>query len=564
MATNQQADSEKVGEMPPPQTHDGLILDSTDDKAIEGGGDRVLGEVSKETAPDALQDGAAPPAADNAPTAAYSSFSNGTKMLLVLMTVFATFFSPFSSFIYLPAITPIAEAYHRSIADINLTVTLYQVMQAVAPLVFGDLSDQLGRRPVYMLTFAIYIGANIGLALQNNYAALLVLRALQSTGSSATVAIGSAVMADCTTSAERGGYITAVQASVMFAPALAPVLGGILTQFLGWRSTFWFLTISSGVFLVIYLPFVPESARKVVGDGSVRPPTINMSITTARHLRRLQEADPEAADAHRREQESALAKQRSSSGGFRIPVPNVFAAVRIMFEKDVGLLMFFMSLFVMANYAMLVPLQDVIRRHYGFNDLQVGLCYIPFAVGSVVGAVAVGRLLNWNYARVARSIGVSPDRKRGDDMRKFPIERARLDIMWPWTLLAVAMIVAWGWVVGAPNTNLAGPLIILFFGGAGLAGPISILTTLLVDLYPMNPGRVSSTFNLTRAALSAIGTAVVQYIIDAWGYGYTYLFMGLLVLAVSPVVLVVRRWGPKWREERYLRFETAAAKKANE
>ncbi len=84
--------------------------------------------------------------------------------------------------------------------------------------------------------------------------------------------------------------------------------------------------------------------------------------------------------------------------------------------------MLFMSLFVMASYAMLVPLQDVIRRRYSFNDLQVGLCYIPFAVGSVVGAVIGGKLLNWNYARVARSISVSADRKRGNDLRKFPIE----------------------------------------------------------------------------------------------------------------------------------------------
>lgn len=180
------------------------------------------------------------------------------KVFVVLMTVFSTLFSPFSSFIYIPALTPIAESYHRSVAELNFTVTVYQIMQAVAPLFFGDLSDQIGRRPVYVLTFAIYLGSNIGLALQNNFAALMVLRALQSTGSSATVAIGSAVMADLTTSAERGGYITAVQASVMFAPALAPVLGGILTQFLGWRSTFWFLVISAAVFVVIYVPFVPE------------------------------------------------------------------------------------------------------------------------------------------------------------------------------------------------------------------------------------------------------------------------------------------------------------------
>jgi MFS family permease len=241
---------------------------------------------------------------------------------------------------------------------------------------------------------------------------------------------------------------------------------------------------------------------------------------------------------------------------FRIPVPNIFAAVRIIFEKDVGPLMLFMSLFVMANYAMLVPLQDVIRKQYGFNDLQVGLCYIPFAIGSVLGAVIAGRMLNWNYARVAKSIGVSVDRKRGDDLRKFPIEKARLDLMWPPTILAIITIVVWGWVVDA-GTSLAAPMVVLFFAGMGLSGPGSILSTLLVDLYPMNPGRVSSSFNLTRATLSAVGTAVVQYIIDAWGYGWTYVFLGLVVLAASPSIIIVRKWGPKWREERYCRFEKA-------
>lgn len=237
----------------------------------------------------------------------------------------------------------------------------------------------------------------------------------------------------------------------------------------------------------------------------------------------------------------------------KIPIPNIFAAIRIMFEKDVGPLMFFMSLFVMANYAILVPLQDVIRRRYDFNDLQVGLCYIPFSIGSVVGAASAGKLLNWNYARVARSIGLPPDRKREDDMRKFPIERARLDLVWPWTILAVAMIIAWGWVVDS-GTSLAAPLVVQFFAGAGVSAPVSILTTLLVDLYPQNPGRVSAAFNLTRASTSAAGTAAIQYIIDSWGYGYTYLFMGLLVLAASPSILMVRKWGPKWREERHQRL----------
>lgn len=198
------------------------------------------------------------PGATPAAAAAHSVFSQRTKVFVIVMTVFATFFSPFSSFLYLPALTPIADAYQRSLGDVNLTVTLYQVMQALSPLFFGDLSDQVGRRPVYAAAFAIYLAANVALAVQRSFGALLFLRALQSTGSSATVAIGNAVVADLTTPAERGGYITAVQATIMFAPALAPVLGGILTQYWGWRSTFWFLVVAAGVFVVIYVPFVPE------------------------------------------------------------------------------------------------------------------------------------------------------------------------------------------------------------------------------------------------------------------------------------------------------------------
>ena len=276
---------------------------------------------------------------------------------------------------------------------------------------------------------------------------------------------------------------------------------------------------------------------------------MNWSLASSRQWRHLRkrEKDTEAGT-------QAPDSTQGSKKPFKIPIPNIWAAVRIMFEKDVGPLLILLSLMVMANYAMLVAMQDVIRRQYNFNDLQVGLCYIPFSMGSVSGSVIVGRLLNWNYARVARSIGVTPDRKKGEDLRNFPIERARLDLMWPPTLLAIFMIIIWGWVVTA-GTSLAAPLVVLFFAGLGMAGPLGILSTLLVDLYPMSPGRVSSSFNLTRATFSAIGTAVVQYIIDAWGYGFTYLFIGLVVLAATPTILVVRKWGPKWREERYQRFQ---------
>jgi MFS family permease len=66
---------------------------------------------------------------------------------------------------------------------IDLTITLYLVLQAVSPAFFGPLSDTLGRRPVVLITFSIYCAASLGLALnKHSYVALLVLRSLQSTG----------------------------------------------------------------------------------------------------------------------------------------------------------------------------------------------------------------------------------------------------------------------------------------------------------------------------------------------------------------------------------------------
>lgn len=66
---------------------------------------------------------------------------------------------------------------------INLTVTYYMIGQAVTPTLGGALSDTLGRRPVYVGLFVIYVGASVGLVFTSTYAALVVLRILQVLGS---------------------------------------------------------------------------------------------------------------------------------------------------------------------------------------------------------------------------------------------------------------------------------------------------------------------------------------------------------------------------------------------
>jgi len=168
-------------------------------------------------------------------TPPWSIFTVPQKRFIVLMVAMAGFFSPLSANIYFPALNTLAMDFHVSSSIINLTLTSYMIFQGLAPTIFGDLADMAGRRPAYLIGFAIYIGACIGIACCDSYASLLVLRCLQSTGSSGTIALGSGVVADIATSAERGVWMGWATSGPMIAPAIAPVLGGIFTQFLGWR-----------------------------------------------------------------------------------------------------------------------------------------------------------------------------------------------------------------------------------------------------------------------------------------------------------------------------------------
>lgn len=71
-----------------------------------------------------------------------------------------------------------------------MTITSYLAIQGLSPLLWGPLSDTLGRRPIYISSFVVYIIANLVLSFTPNYVVLLLFRALQSAGSASTVSIG--------------------------------------------------------------------------------------------------------------------------------------------------------------------------------------------------------------------------------------------------------------------------------------------------------------------------------------------------------------------------------------
>ena len=300
-----------------------------------------------------------------------------------------------------------------------------QIFQGIAPTFIGSISDETGRRPSYLICFVIYLGANIGLALQSSYPALFLLRCLQSSGSSATVALANAVVADLVTSAERGSYIGYATVGALVGPAFGPVVGGLLCQYLGWRSVFWFLTIYAGILVVIFATILPETCRKVVGNGSIPPQKWNVSLLTYLNLRSQRKAG--STDA-----QMTLAYK---------PRINPLNSVRILFDKESGLILLYSGIIFSGFYMVVTAMPSQLQQHYGFNTLQIGLCYIPSGCGSLTAAFLIGRLNDWNFRRLAKKQGMVIDKRKQQDIANFPIELSRLQVTIP--LVAISGVHHW-------------------------------------------------------------------------------------------------------------------------
>ena len=422
-------------------------------------------------------------------------------------------------------------------------------MQGIAPSFIGGFSDSAGRRPAYIICFVIYIVADIGLALQTNYPALLVLRMVQSSGSSGTVALSSAVVADIVTSAERGIYIGWTSLGNVLGPSIGPIIGGLLNQFLGWKAIFWFLAIFAAAVFIPMLIFFPETCRKIVGDGTIPPPILNQSVISYLSERRRTKAGI-AIDYAKRD---ALAKDR------HLRFPNPFATLKIVFDKEAGLVLCFGSILYAGLYMVFTSLPAQFTKNYGFNSLQNGLVFIPVTAGSLTAAFLNGRVIDYNWSRHAKRLGLPPTKTKQQDLINFPAEKARLEVGLPLVYIGAATMIIYAWVIHF-KTNLAGPIISLFVLGYCISGSFGVLQILNIDSYPGKAATVTAAFNLVRCLLGAGATAVVNPILNVLGNGWTYTFVALVWIAFSPMLWIVFFKGHGWRRERQAREEKEKAK----
>ncbi|KAM3582225.1 hypothetical protein VKS41_005656 [Umbelopsis sp. WA50703] len=479
----------------------------------------------------------------------YCIFSKQKKWSIVIMAAVATFISPLTANIFLPAMNSMQETLNISVTEIKLGVTVYMIFQAISPSFWGALSDVWGRRPVYLSTMLVYVGACIGLAMNDKYWVLLVLRMIQAFGSSSVVAIGAGTISDICTPSERGGYMGYYSLGTTSGPVLGPVLGGVVSQALGWRWIFWVLAILGGSLFIVHFLFLNETLRALVGNGSGYA-----NPTPFQWLERRREKRRNGPKSERLT--TATDKPKRST-------PNPLQSLLYLREVDVVLLVLYYSFQYGAMYCFTTSVPALFSNIYGLDDMQIGLTYLANGFGCVVGSVAQGKLLDRDFRIVALKHGMDPSQVKGGKLTpEFPLEYARLRLSWIYILFFNVVLIVYGWCLHV-KAHLAIVLILHFILGVSSTALTNSIQTLMVDMFPGRSASIMASNNLIRCLFGAGATIIIDPALEKLGVGWSFTVVSLILLPTRLLVLPLLKWGPSWRQarlEKTLAKECATAK----
>ena len=151
---------------------------------------------------------------------------------------------------FLPSLAHIAEDFEADYGLVNLSIAGYAAMTAVLQLVLGPLSDRFGRRPVVLAVLAVFILASLGCALAGDVGSFLAFRMLQAAIISGYT-ISLAVIRDTAPVQKAASLMGYLATGWAVAPMLAPLLGGVLDEALGWRASFWAFVVFGGAVLAL-------------------------------------------------------------------------------------------------------------------------------------------------------------------------------------------------------------------------------------------------------------------------------------------------------------------------
>lgn len=178
---------------------------------------------------------------------------------VALLVAANTALAPLAIDAYLPAIPALAAAVGASVHLTELSVSLFLFGFAVGQLIFGPLSDRLGRRPVLLGGIVVFLLSSLAITQVESLEALWALRFVQALGGGASVVNSAAIVRDCFSGREAAKVLSTMVMILMLAPLVAPALGSLLLYLADWWLIFAFLALYAVFLLWLLGRYLPET-----------------------------------------------------------------------------------------------------------------------------------------------------------------------------------------------------------------------------------------------------------------------------------------------------------------
>ncbi|TVY42954.1 MFS transporter [Lachnellula subtilissima] len=281
----------------------------------------------------------------------------GHVALISTFTLIVTMFAPGAG--------QLMKDFHVTDSTIGtLSVSLFLLGFAIGPLFVAPLSELYGRLPLYHTCNAIFIIFCIAAAVSTDIGMFLAFRFIAGCGGSAPLTIGGGTVADVIPQEKRGAAMALYAMGPLIGPVIGPVAGGFAAQSIGWRWTFWILSIAGGTLTIGALIFMRETYGSVL-------------------LRRKA--------ARLRKQAGNLDLISKGDLGLSPRALFLHSIVRplklLLFSPIVLLLSLFAALVFGQTFLLFTTFPTVFEEQYGFTTGTSGLSYLGMGIGMISGII---------------------------------------------------------------------------------------------------------------------------------------------------------------------------------
>ncbi|KAG0652254.1 MFS transporter 2 [Hyphodiscus hymeniophilus] len=459
-------------------------------------------------------------------------YKRSTKWLITMIVAIAGAAAPIGSAIFLPALPQLSADLDVSPTVANLSVALYMLSMSIFPLWWSSFSETLGRRTIYLVSFALFTIWNIVAAESTSITMLIIMRVLGGGASASVQAVGAGTIADIWESFERGKAMGLFYLGPLLGPLLAPIIGGVLTEVWDWRATQWFQAIYGGVLFLILTFCLPETLARPREPVPVQP------------IADEKEARPALTRISTRQ--SVHVKTKKAAKIFKRCIIDPLSVLAYLRFPAVLITVYLASITFGSLYMLNISIQQTFSEApYNFKVIIVGLLYIPNSLGYLLSSVLGGRWTDLIMHREARKAG------RYDEHGKLilrPEDRLR-ENAWMAAVMFPGAMIWYGWSADK-GVHWIVPMIANFFFGVGSMVIFGCVTTMLTEFMPRRSSSGVAVNNFIRNIFSCVGTFVASPLINAIGDGWLFTGLGIICwISAFAVIWAMKRFGPRWRIE---------------